>query len=126
MVDRLASRSIPAYWTATHGDVVLVSDGQSVSIRTQQAAPTDPQALRDGTAVAPGSSGVVAERETLGPGSVTTPQTPVATDGGTPPSVEALVIETVHADAEGDDRANLNDEYVVFRNNGSSPLDLSG
>ena len=126
MVDRLASRSIPAYWTATRGDVVLVSDGQSVSIRTQQAAPTDPQALRDGTAVAPGSSGVVAERETLGPGSVTTPQTPVATDGGTPPSAEALVIETVHADAEGDDRANLNDEYVVFRNNGSSPLDLSG
>jgi competence protein ComEC len=123
---RLAERSIPAYWTATHGDTLLISDGRSVSIRTQQAASTDPLALREGTALAPGAGGAVVERETLGPRTVSTPQTTVATDGGTTVSDEGLVIETIHADAEGDEQANLTDEYVVFRTDGSSPLDLSG
>ncbi len=121
---RLAARSIPAYWTATHGHIVLVSDGQSVSVRTQQAAPTDPLALREGTPIEPGSGGAVETRETLGPGTVST-QTPVATDGGTPTET-ALVIETIHADAAGDDRDNLTDEYVVFRNSGETALALGG
>jgi len=126
VLERLAERSIPTYWTATHGNTILVSDGQSVSIRTQQAASTDPLALREGTALAPGAGGAVVERETLGPGTVSVPQTPVATDGGTTVPDEGLIIETIHADAKGDDRQNLNDEYVVFRNSGESPLDLSG
>jgi len=125
VLQRLAERSIPAYWTATHGHVVLVSDGRSLSVRTQQAAPTDPLALREGTPLDPGTGGEVVARETLGPGSGST-QTPVATDGGTPTDDSALVIETIHADAEGDDRTNLNDEYVVFRNSGDTPLELSG
>ena len=124
VLQRLADRSIPAYWTATHGDIVLVSDGQSVSIRTQQAAPTDPLSLRDGDPIEPGSGGDVVEREILGSGKVTSSTTPVATDGGT--SDDALVLEDINADAEGDDRENLNDEYVVFRNSGSEQLDLSG
>ena len=58
--------------------------------------------------------------------------TPVATDGGTGETFiattpdDALLITEVNADAEGDDREHLNDEYVVFRNNGDKPLDLSG
>ena len=53
--------------------------------------------------------------------------TPTATgtatiaDGGIP-----LRVSEVHADAEGDDRENLNDEYVVLRNAGDEALDLSG
>lgn len=35
-------------------------------------------------------------------------------------------MKTVHADAEGDDRDNLNDEYIVFANTGVTPLDVSG
>ncbi|EMA43476.1 competence-like protein [Halococcus morrhuae DSM 1307] len=35
-------------------------------------------------------------------------------------------MKTVHADADGDDRETLNDEYLVFENTGSTPLDISG
>ncbi|WP_224268472.1 lamin tail domain-containing protein [Haloprofundus salinisoli] len=44
------------------------------------------------------------------------------TDGGD----SSLVVAEVHADAAGDDRENLADEYVVFRNDGDETLDLSG
>ncbi len=62
---RLASRSIPTYWTATHGDIVLVTDGQSVTVRTRRAAPTGPLELRDGAPVAPGNGSELAVRETF-------------------------------------------------------------
>ncbi len=35
-----------------------------------------------------------------------------------------LTISLLHADAEGDDNQNLNDEYVVFENNGNTTLIL--
>ena len=38
----------------------------------------------------------------------------------------ALTITTVHADAEGDDRRNLNDEFIVIENQGQTPIDLTG
>ncbi|PSQ17382.1 endonuclease [Halobacteriales archaeon QS_8_69_26] len=52
-------------------------------------------------------------------------------DGSAPPTPTPagdgpLAVATVHADAAGDDRENLNDEYVVFENVGEEPLDLSG
>ena len=125
VLERLADRDIPAYWTAVHGDVVLVSDGEGVSVRTQRSAPTDPLAIRSGEPVAPGTNGAVVERARLGDSAVATETESVATDGGTPTG-DALVIDTIHADAAGDDRENLNDEYVVFRNTGTEPLDLSG
>jgi len=128
-LERLADRSIPAYWTATHGDVVLVSDGTGVSVRTQQAAPTAPLDLRDGDPIEPGADGEVVGRERLGGTAVATQTTTeteaVATDGGTAGAGE-LVSEEIHADAEGEDRENLNDEYVVFRNDGTEQLELSG
>ena len=34
-------------------------------------------------------------------------------------------VSFMHADAEGDDSDNLNDEYVVFENNGTSPLNIT-
>lgn len=37
-----------------------------------------------------------------------------------------LRIAEIHADAEGSDRENMNDEYVEFRNAGEAPIDLSG
>lgn len=52
--------------------------------------------------------------------SVATPtQTPSSSDG-------ELVVAEIHEDAEGNDHENLNDEYVVFRNDGDTELDLSG
>ncbi|WP_299265636.1 lamin tail domain-containing protein [Halorientalis sp.] len=55
---------------------------------------------------------------------VVTTGTPVA-DGGTADGGPFWVV-TVHADAAGDDRENLNDEFVVFGNRGETALDLSG
>lgn len=37
-----------------------------------------------------------------------------------------LRVVSVNADAAGDDHANLDDEYVTFRNAGEEPLDLTG
>ncbi|WP_311171789.1 lamin tail domain-containing protein [Halobellus ordinarius] len=129
VLQRLSDRSIPAYWTATHGDIVLVSDGRAVSVRTQNAAPTDPSTIRDADPATVGVSGEVTEREVLAGDTVATQTEAVATDGGTPTltaSPAALAVTEVNADAEGDDRENLNDEYVVFENTGNDPLELSG
>ncbi|QLH77243.1 lamin tail domain-containing protein [Halosimplex rubrum] len=123
---RLADRSLPAYWTATHGDIVLVSDGKSVSVRTQQDAPTAPLDIRSGSPVEPGVSGSVTERTRLGGEPVATQTTVVVTDGGTPVQGGELTLAEVNADAEGDDREHLNDEYLVFENTASDSLDLSG
>jgi micrococcal nuclease len=48
----------------------------------------------------------------------------VVADGGT--VTGPLAIVDIHGDAAGDDRENLNDEYVVFENHGETALDLSG
>jgi competence protein ComEC len=127
---RFADRSLSTYWTAVHGDVVLVSDGQGVAVRTQATAPTAPLDLRDGDPIDPGNQRVVADRARLGGGSSPTLTPPsTATDGGTDTPTGGdgeLAVAEVHADAEGDDRENLDDEYVVFENAGDDTLDLSG
>jgi hypothetical protein len=45
--------------------------------------------------------------------------TPIGSDTG-------LVISEIHADAEGNDNDNLNDEYLVLKNTASTSLELSG
>jgi competence protein ComEC len=134
VLQRFADRSIPAFWTATHGNTVFVSNGTTVSVRTQQPAPTEPTALRDGSSIPPGTSGEVTERLLLtGDGTTTVDSdSSESTDGSdektTPADDSATNFEIVdiNADAEGDDRENLNDEYVTFQNTGEQPLDISG
>ncbi|MBX0324115.1 lamin tail domain-containing protein [Halomicroarcula sp. F13] len=41
-------------------------------------------------------------------------------------SESGLAVTEIHADAEGDDNENLNDEYVVLANRGDAPLTLTG
>ena len=128
VLERLAERGLPTYWTATHGTTVLTSNGTAITVATQATAPTQPLSLRDGDPVEPGTTGSVQARATIMGGQVTEP---VAPDGGTPsattsPSTGGLTVEQINADAEGDDRENLNDEYVVFRNSGDRLIDLSG
>jgi len=124
VLQRFAARSLATFWTATHGDIMLVSDGQGVSVRTQRDAPTDPTVLRDGEPVEPGTSGDAIERLRIGGEPVSTPVMTTVTDGGTADG--ELSIATIHADAEGDDRDNLNDEYIILENSGGEPLELSG
>ncbi|MDZ5810613.1 lamin tail domain-containing protein [Halorubrum sp. AD140] len=127
-LQRLADRSVPTYWTGTHGNVVLASDGKAVSVQTQREAPTDPLSLRDGDAVEPGTGGEVTERDRLdgnGTGAIDdgddADETPADGD-----SDGTISLAEVHEDAAGDDRENLTDEYVVFENTGDETLDLSG
>ena len=128
---RLADREIPTYWTATHGNVVMRSNGTHVSVHTQQAAPTEPQALRSGEPIEPGSPADVTQRAIINASGGVTEATPVAPDGGSEESADsgdasALAIAEINADATGDDREQLNDEYIVFENTGDEALDLSG
>ena len=142
---RLADRDIDAYWTATHGNIVMTSDGETISIATQQTATTDPDSLGDAQPAEPGSDSPVEQRATITVDAKATPTlsttstatqtatesestpTTTVTDGGTPAGTPAssLAVAEVHADAEGDESDNLNDEYIVFENSGSEELDLS-
>jgi competence protein ComEC len=126
VLDRLADRSIPTYWTGTHGTIVLTSDGRTVQIKTQREAPTDPSVLRDADPVEPGTLGGVQTRRVL---TGTTTGVAGSLERETADETEvggSLAIQELTADAPGDDRTNLNGETVVFTNTGETALDLSG
>ena len=46
--------------------------------------------------------------------------------GMTPAQPGGVFLAAVHYDAAGDDRLNLNDEYITLRNGGSTPINLTG
>jgi micrococcal nuclease len=53
--------------------------------------------------------------------------TSTSTETATPSGDDGeLVVDEIHADAEGNDHENLNDEYVVFRNAGDEPIEMGG
>lgn len=128
VLQRFSQRSVRTYWTATHGDVALTSNGSAITVATQRDAPTAPLALRDGEPIEPDSDEAMPVRAIVPVGGSAT-RTTVA-DGGatTEPTGEesALSISAVHEDASGDDTVNLNDEYIVLENTGTRPLDLTG
>jgi len=134
VLTRLEAHSVPTYWTGTHGTIVFTSNGSVVTVATQQSAPTTATRLRAGDAIELEATSPVTERMVIdAAGSGTAP---ITDDGQTPPSSTAtstaadggmsLELVTIHADAEGDESENLNDEYVVFENTGSASVDLSG
>ena len=130
-LNRLATRTIPAYWTATHGNTVFESNGTHVTVGTQQSAPTAPLSLRDGTPIEPGASDAITQQAIINASSGATDSSAVSTNGGTDTdssddTESALRITEINADAAGDDRENLNDEYMVFKNTGDTSLDLVG
>ncbi|WP_158057126.1 lamin tail domain-containing protein [Halorussus halophilus] len=133
VLERLAERQIPTYWTGVHGDVVFETDGDRVVVKTQRAAPTDPAKIRSVSGVSPGADDPLEERGRfrIGGGqslSGTASGETVATDGGTTGAKAdaTLSLAEAHPDAAGEEQSNLNDEYVVLRNDGQESLDLSG
>lgn len=85
VLERLAERSIPTYWTASHGPTVATSDGERVTVAVQRNATIDPSSLRDVDPVPPESevpvetAATVYESESAEP-----PSTPTATPSPTP------------------------------------------
>lgn len=135
VLSRLTSRSIPTYWTATHGTITFTSNGSAVTVATQQDAPTTASELRNGDPIAPGTDGAVTDRLVIhADGSGTAPITdpdgrttePTANTETETSERAALDVVEINADADGDDAENLNGEYVTFENTGESSLELSG
>ena len=130
VLERLAARDVPTYWTGVHGDVVFRTDGERVAVRTQRNAPTDPLELRSAPGVSPIADDPLERRTTFDAAGGPAPSAEtVVADGGTTGgegSSSPLEVARVHADAQGDETGNLNDEYVVFRNAGERTLDLAG
>ncbi|SNZ15252.1 competence protein ComEC [Natronoarchaeum philippinense] len=138
VLTRLADRSIPTVWTATHGTIVLTSNGSAVTVGTQYDAPTSGTELRAGDPAEPGTTTGITERFIIPAGGTATPLAP-AEDGDTSAgsgdddtdtngsiASGALAVADINADADGNDNENLNGEYVAFENTGESSLDLSG
>lgn len=65
-----------------------------------------------------------AQRSDIGVWGYTAPDTPTETQSNS--GFANLVVDGVHADADGNDHDNLNDEYIVLKNNGDSSLDIGG
>lgn len=136
VLTRLDQRSIPTFWTGTHGHVRLTSNGSAVTVATQQDAPSVASQLRDGDAVSDDASSGFTDRLVVPATGSATPSTPddVTSEDDVADSTEpsegdtntSLAIADTHADAEGNDNENLNDEYVVLENTGETAIDLSG
>ncbi|WP_318566656.1 lamin tail domain-containing protein [Salinigranum marinum] len=122
VLGRLSARSIPTYWTGTHGTIVATSDGRTVTVATQAAASTRPLDLRADAPVAPDTRGPVVVRDAY----AAADDGRADTDGQVDTGETAVELTEIHADAAGDDRTNLADEYVVLTNRGDSPVELSG
>nr|WP_253184570.1 ComEC/Rec2 family competence protein [Natrialba sp. SSL1] len=45
VLESFDEREIETYWTAAHGDIVMTTDGEDISVSTAADAPTDPAAL---------------------------------------------------------------------------------
>ncbi|MFC4359096.1 lamin tail domain-containing protein [Halobium salinum] len=134
VLDRLTERRIETLWTATHGDVVLTSNGSAVVVATERGAPTTADRLRDGSPVDPDADAAVERRFVVRPDGpvrpVAVPDGGSSTDGGDTDGdsgTEAQVeLAGVVANPEGDDRERLTEETVTLRNAGDAPVDLSG
>ena len=130
---RLADLSVRTYWTGTHGTIRMTSNGTHLRVATEASATTDSLRLREASGMSAGPYATLTDRFILDVSNAS--GSTVIADGGTTESTETettsstnseLIVSDIHADASGDDRENLNDEYVVFEVSGDSSFDLSG
>ena len=114
--------------------VVAASDGRAFEVATQVEATTRATSLRTDAPVAPGTGGDVVVRAAYAAdwnasastsGSASEP-TSRSTSASASASTADIAVTDIHADAAGDDRENLGDEYVVVTNRGDEVVDLAG
>jgi competence protein ComEC len=65
-LERFAERDIRAVWTAVHGSIVFEADGETITVRTQHDATTDPLGIQNAEAATADPSESAEERFTLG------------------------------------------------------------
>jgi competence protein ComEC len=65
-LQRFADRDIEAVWTAVHGTVVFEADGETITVRTQHDATTDPLEIQSAEAATADPSDPPEERFSLG------------------------------------------------------------
>jgi len=123
VLTRLTARAIPAYWTGTHGTTTFTSNGETVTVRTQERDPIVATALRSGEPFRPGATDTSERRETLGNGPDQYTRLVGATDAIGPR--QHLELVWVQSDAPGDDYENPRGEFLVFQNTGQHPLALT-
>ncbi|WP_336135971.1 ComEC/Rec2 family competence protein [Natronomonas amylolytica] len=65
-LQRFADRDTEAVWTAVHGTVVIEADGETITVRTQHDATTDPLEIQSADAATADPADATEERFTLG------------------------------------------------------------
>ncbi|QSW99726.1 ComEC/Rec2 family competence protein [Haloterrigena alkaliphila] len=101
VLEAFADRGIETYWTGVHGDIVLETDGENVSVTTEREGPTDPAALLERKHEAQSSSSVRGPLEhssSLQPRPPLEEPAPVRPALGQPP---APVVDGVPAPTQG-------------------------
>lgn len=81
-LQRFAERDVRTLWTGVHGTIVFVSDGESITVKTQTDATTDPLDIRSEPESTGTPSGSVETRFVVG--NATTSSRVAATAGGSP------------------------------------------
>jgi competence protein ComEC len=65
-LQRFAERNVRTLWTAVHGSIVFEADGETITVRTQHEAPTDPLDVQDAEAATAEPTAPTEERFTIG------------------------------------------------------------
>lgn len=120
-LETLDAAGVTVYRTDTNGTILIVSDGSSYSVQTTDTA-DNPLTLAPPPATIPTTrttaAATVSPVRTTGP-VFTLPALPFG--NGT-----SVAIEETQFNAKGDDRLNLNGEWVVLENTGNASVLLAG
>ena len=132
-LDRLAAAGSMVFRTDTDGTIRVMSDGSTIAVATEKGDAGFWNAAVYATTPAPGTPVMTA---------VTAPPTPVISRDITNPvpaipsnitlpniqigNASSVYISAVQFDAPGDDRVNLNGEWVRIANRGSGPVLIAG
>ncbi|MFQ3319133.1 MAG: competence protein ComEC [Natronomonas sp.] len=81
-LQRFAERDVRALWTAVHGTVVFVSDGETISVRAQHEATADPLEIQDASAATANTTDSTTEQFVLNAEAASARYNPVGVTAG--------------------------------------------